>query len=342
MSARFRPRPGFTLIELLVVIAIIAVLIGLLLPAVQKVREAASRIKCTNSLKQLALAMHNYHDSFTTFPPGETYNRQKNGEFMYWPMFILPYIEQGNLKFDPFWGLYAGPTGKEWAAVNGVAVTLVVPLLLCPSDPGNVSRATGAGGGSPTYWGTPPPYMWRANYVATWSADGMQYEPGTPVPWSNCQNTSENPSLASGRRALFNWNLQRGIKDIVDGTSNTAMLSEVIVGPTGTLDIRGWWSNSWGGDYTHALAPNSASGDIVPPAGPAPKQNEYCVPSINQPCSYASFCWCDIYLGARSYHPGGVNLALADGSVHFITNSINQATWQAIGSINGGEVVGNY
>ena len=73
-----------------------------------------------------------------------------------------------------------------------------------------------------------------------------------------------NPSLASGKRALFNWQVERGIRDVTEGTSNTAMLSEILVGPEGTYDIRGWWSNDWGGAYTHRLAPNSASGDIIP------------------------------------------------------------------------------
>jgi len=327
-------RGGFTLIELLVVIAIIAVLIGLLLPAVQKVREAAARSSCQNNLKQIALAMHNYHDSYSKFPPGYAFNKYQKGEELFWPMLIWPYIEQGNIKFDPAWGIYGSGTdnnqGTQWAAVNGLAVTYVVKTLLCPSD--TLTRIPAG------YWGTPAPGMWRSNYVATFSGDGMIYEPGSSntMPWSSCQSTSRNPSTASGKRGLFNWNVQRGIKDITDGTSNTAMLSEVINGPDGTFDMRGMWSNDWGGAYTHYYTPNTASGDVL-----ISWAASHCIEGPFLPCSYTGQCWAEVYIAARSRHTGGVNLALADGSVRFVGNSINLATWQAVGSINGGEVIGS-
>jgi prepilin-type N-terminal cleavage/methylation domain-containing protein/prepilin-type processing-associated H-X9-DG protein len=326
-------RRGFTLIELLVVIAIIAVLIGLLLPAVQKVREAANRMKCSNNLKQISLTLHNHHDSYGYFPPGYSFNDYHKGEEVFWVMRILPYIEQANIQFDFTWGIYGSGTdnvqGTQWAAVNGRAVTLVVPLLLCPSD--HFTRCPVG------YWGTPAPGMWRSNYVATFSADGSIYEPGASIPWSSCHNTAINPSFTSGKRALFNWQVRRGFKDILDGTSNTAALSEAIVGADGTNDIRGWWSDDWGGAYTHRFAPNSTSGDVVPdPYG------YYCVAQPGAPCSSSGVCWSDVYLGARSRHTGGVNVGLADGSVRFVGNGIDQATWQALGSINGGEVLGSY
>jgi prepilin-type N-terminal cleavage/methylation domain-containing protein/prepilin-type processing-associated H-X9-DG protein len=329
-----RPRRAFTLIELLVVIAIIGVLVGLLLPAVQKVREAANRMKCQSGLRQIAIALHNYHDSNNTFPPGFLFNKYQKGEESFWTMFILPFIEQDNIKFDFTWGIYGSGTsneqGLQWAVYNGVSVTQVVKFLVCPSDKGPTRCVA-------NYWGEPPPGFWRSNYVATFSADGMLYEPGASIPWSSCHNKSRNPSLASGKRALFNWNVQRGIKDATDGTSNTAMLSEVLQGPAGSYDIRGWWSNDWGGAYTHALAPNSASGDSM-----IDWASDYCVPGVNMPCAYTGACWSDVYIGARSNHTGGVNLGMADGSVRFVSNSINQATWQAIGSLNGGEVFGDF
>ena len=117
-------KTAFTLIELLVVIAIIAVLIALLLPAVQMAREAARRAQCRNNLKQIALALHNYHDSNNKFPPGFSFNKYKQGEENFWTMYILPYIEQGNIKFDFTWGIYgsgrSNDQGTEWAKVNGV------------------------------------------------------------------------------------------------------------------------------------------------------------------------------------------------------------------------------
>ncbi len=328
---RARSPQGFTLIELLVVIAIIAILIGLLLPAVQKIREAAARMSCSNNLHQLALAMHNYHDTNGKFPPGYSFNKYHKGEELFWTMLIYPFIEQDNIKFDPSWGFYGSgrdnDQGTEWGKYNSLAATAVVKMLLCPSD-------------TPTktvnnYYGTLG-QMWRSNYVANFSADGTLYEPGSIIPWSSCQNTSRNPSVASGKRGLFNWQVQRTITSISDGTSNTTMLSEILQGPEGSYDIRGWWSNDWGGAFTHSLAPNSAIGDVIP------NYKEYCVNSVRMPCRYTGACWADVYLGVRSNHSGGVNLSMADGSVRFVTNNINQATWVAIGSINGGEVFNDF
>jgi prepilin-type N-terminal cleavage/methylation domain-containing protein/prepilin-type processing-associated H-X9-DG protein len=335
-----RASRGFTLIELLVVIAIIAVLIGLLLPAVQKVREAAARMSCSNNLHQLALAMHNYHDVNNTFPPGYQFNHYKKGEELFWTVLIYPFIEQDNILhgFDYTMGFYGSGTSDTqgsdpsmWGATNSLAAISVVKTLLCPSDTPTktVNNYFGCNG-----------QMWRSNYVANFSADGSLYEPGAPdLPWANARNDPTcNPSVTSGRRGVFNWNTYRGIRDITDGTSNTAFLSEVLQGPDGSYDSRGWWSNDWGGAFTGYLAPNSNTGDIeVSWAATA----GYCVPSVRMPCNNVGCDWDDVKIGVRSNHTGGVNLALCDGSVRFLSQSINMTTWQAVCSINGGEVIGS-
>jgi prepilin-type processing-associated H-X9-DG protein len=232
-------------------------------------------------------------------------------------------------------GVYGSGTSDQqsndpnaWGKTNSLAVISPVKSLLCPSD--NPTRTV------TNYYGTNGT-MWRSNYVANFSADGGLYEPGIPdLPWSTCHNDpTNNPSVTTGRRGLLNFNIYRGIKDITDGTSNTAMLSEILQGPEGTYDIRGWWSNDWGGAFTAYLAPNSNTGDIIP------NYQDYCVNSIRMPCNYTGKCWSDVKLGVRSNHTGGVNLALADGSVRFISQTINQVTWQSVCSISGGEIIGS-
>lgn len=320
-------RRGFTLIELLVVIAIIAILIALLVPAVQKVREAAARTQCINNMKQLGIALHAYHDNYKKFPGGEDYNKTGNGEYIYWPMYIFPYIEQGNLKFNMSQGIYANPAPyTAWAAVNGQFVTVPVSVFLCPSDPRQAPR------GPSSYYGTPAPYMWRGNYSATFSPDGYHYAPDVSNANGSCHQTASNPAFGSIKRALFNWNTVKRMSSITDGTSNTTAFAEVLTGKDATSDIRGWWSNSWGGAYTHYMTPNSTVGDLVWNVVP-----NYCTAEDAMPCNTIGTCWTAIMLGARSRHVGGVNVCLADGSVRFVSNAVSPAVWQASASVNGNE-----
>jgi prepilin-type processing-associated H-X9-DG protein len=160
---------------------------------------------------------------------------------------------------------------------------------------------------------------------------------------ANCHATASNPSFGTSLMALFNMAipsrpLQRRIADVTDGTSNTVALSEVIVGPlgNGSYDIRGWYTNNWGEAYSHYLTPNSTAPDVVWNAA-----SSYCT-GENAPCSVTGPCWSADILGARSRHPGGVNTCYADGSVHFVPNSIAPSVWQALGSINGGETNVDY
>jgi prepilin-type N-terminal cleavage/methylation domain-containing protein/prepilin-type processing-associated H-X9-DG protein len=191
-----RRRSAFTLIELLVVIAIIAILIGLLLPAVQKVREAANRMKCTNNLKQIALGLHNYHDTFTKFPPGWKRTNQNTEPSWSWSAFILPYVEQQNLYTR------LNPDGRIPRAVfqNDLpALKVSVPIFICPSD-------VSTGGG--------------LNDNRRFSQVGLS--PPEAIAISNYPGNGGN----DGDTGLFEANKSITFADITDGTSNTLAVGE--------------------------------------------------------------------------------------------------------------------
>jgi prepilin-type N-terminal cleavage/methylation domain-containing protein/prepilin-type processing-associated H-X9-DG protein len=313
---RLRPsRSAFTLIELLVVIAIIAVLIGLLLPAVQKVREAANRTSCVNKLKQIGVALHNYHDQNGRFPPGQPhgfftaaptvpswYNDPTAGQkFDYdrscWVGSILPYLEQGNL-----YAQYQAGLAAKQSTVTGSYATVILSSFVCPSDPSSPKiSALGQG--------------FHTNYV---TCLGNGYATTTADPQGKNLN------------GIFYGFSQVKLTDITDGTTNTVMASELLQNQDTTQhDIRGriWNSIHAGTEFSTLYPPNSTVGDN--PMG-------YCVPKTGMPCAAGSVT--NAYTLARSKHPGGVNACLADGSVRFVSDSITPATWLAMGSRNGGEV----
>jgi prepilin-type N-terminal cleavage/methylation domain-containing protein/prepilin-type processing-associated H-X9-DG protein len=311
-------RIGFTLIELLVVIAIIAVLIGLLLPAVQKVREAAARAKCANNVKQLALAMHNYHESEGTLPDGGTDHLSGN-----WMVTILPYIEQTAL-FQEYVGYGAQNsviTAPNVANVTGIQITMAT----CPSDiPALPAGATYA---KCSYH----------NYAANFGNTSVGDMTNSYVMDTQPSYTSPNGSFTDGG-APFRYNNPQTLMQITDGTSNTLMLAEVVQGHG--QDVRGytWWGD--GGAFVTSLLPNDPSGDNV--------FHNYC--NTNAPNPPAINCGNSVVMAglvvrafaARSRHPTGVNVALCDGSVRFVSNSIPISTWAPLGTSQGGEVVPNY
>jgi prepilin-type N-terminal cleavage/methylation domain-containing protein/prepilin-type processing-associated H-X9-DG protein len=329
MRTQRRTRQGFTLIELLVVIAIIAVLIGLLLPAVQKVREAASRLKCQANLKQLGLALHNYHDSQGAFPPG-TYC-STNGwagdpdpakEWVYLLHYLLPYLEESptyQVLGGPHWALgrpwFAGEA-PAWAPLFGHSI----PALLCPSDRGTPT-STHAAVGVP---------LARTNYLGFFSGTHDRHN------WSQ--------SYPAEQRALFTLGKGRALRmsGVTDGTSNTLALGEY-VGGVGQADSRGWfYSNRAGNQLLYATrTPNSPSPDVLI------SFDGYCSPGYNQPTQPCVVDDGDGYGGnnvvsSRSRHAGGVNAVFCDGHVRFVADGIPLGTWQNLAWVADGNPSGDY
>jgi prepilin-type N-terminal cleavage/methylation domain-containing protein/prepilin-type processing-associated H-X9-DG protein len=299
-----RARRAFTLIELLVVIAIIAILIGLLLPAVQKVREAAARIKCQNNLKQIGLAMHNYHDANQHLPPGDP----STGSYGTWQVSVLPYIEQDNLyKLYVNFGNAQGSGITYSSTVNRTNVTSrTLPILTCPSDP-------------------------NAGHFQPFGVSMHNYA----VNFGNTTRTqgTYNGVLFGGAPFSYNNKTFR-ITDISDGTSNTLLAAEVLQGVSaGSLtDLRGftWWGPAAG--FEGYFGPNSASPDSL-------QFTSYCnnQPQLGLPCVVTSVN----QFGARSKHTGGVNVTLCDGSVRFVSDGVSISTWRALSTSQGGEVLGS-
>jgi len=318
-------RRGFTLIELLVVIAIIAVLIALLLPAVQAARAAARRIQCTNNLKQFGIAMHNYQSSLDSFPIGVTGFRSPTGYLLgttannrrTWAWMILPYMEGGNMY---------GSINFNLGFNNSAQLTVLRTLpssFTCPADPN---------GGILDVGSFP---IKKVNYVANWGGthydqDRVNTANPTGALFGPPQAPLPDPARFAG--APFTIDRSYGVRDIVDGTSNTLLMSEVKVAqPNGnSQDRRGSVFND---DYNGAMfnaytAPNSTQADYAQGACQYPYAN-------NPPCVSKA----PTFNAARSWHAGGVNALMADGSCRFMKDSINLQTWRALASTSGGEVV---
>lgn len=299
---------GFTLIELLVVIAIIAVLIALLLPAVQQAREAARRTQCKNNMKQLGLALHNYHDQANLFPYGVT--NTPSGVYHCrdtWMQQILPMIEQGSL-----YTAYQADTSAWVMDVPAAIRDKSLGAFQCPSDPSSPGK--GASGG------------FRSG------ADGFQ---GNYV---MCIGKSQTYLTDNG--GLFYWQSKHGLKHVIDGTSNTILGSEVMIrgaanANSGWGEGGGYWGGGEGGGFgfTTQFPPNSTVTDQV-----------YACKSTtwpNAPCQSMS-TYATQRILARSYHVGGVHSTMADGAVRFISNNIDTIVFQNLGTRAGNEIIGDF
>ena len=312
---------GFTLVELLVVIAIIAILIGLLLPAVQMAREAARQMQCRNNLKQLGLALLNYESTHRALPGGIGPSGCCWGT---WQVGILPYLEQTSL-FTRYSGYGGSDPGLRYDRAPNLPVTRTrLPTLTCPSD-------------SPS---TTPEGITSHNYAVNFGNTSFAQMPLGGVAFLGApfsayvgslvqDGPDEQGSLGSFRGK---WGRNIRLSSITDGTSHTLAAAEVLQGRKG--DSRGltWWGGAAG--VVTYLAPNSEQPDVVSGGGCNP------VLSPPMPCTLELTASRPRMMGARSPHQSGVNCVRCDGSVTFIADSIEYQVWHGFGTTQGAEVIG--
>ena len=353
MSKRRRLVRGFTLIELLVVIAIIAILIALLLPAVQQAREAARRAQCKNNIKQITLALHNYHDVHKRFPPGSICRgrtSRRGGRcgtnFRHvdwcttWAVSILPMIDQATL----FNRWNSDARGRD----NGAVTSAQLPIMRCPSSeqaPPS-SNPNGVGG------------LWsKGNYAANYGGgnanenSGQNGCDGAP----NWNRSSINKGVFSSRcgNEFSRWGA--ALSDIKDGSSNTAIVAEIRVFSR-RHDCRGCWAKHMGAIFSAYGRGRPGDGPRwictpnAPPDGLTGGSWRYRDAPVHCDNGLRGIGRCNDRSGdgsrggvcARSEHAGGVQIGMSDGSARFVSNSINGRTWRALLTIRGKEVVGEF
>lgn len=317
MNAQSNTR-GFTLVELLVVIAIIGILVALLLPAVQAAREAARRMECSNNLRQVGLAMHNYENAHGTFPVGAY-----GCCWGTWIEAILPHLEQQNIS-DRYVdeNKYDNPDSsyRYSGSQNRQVTTLQIGILVCPSD---TSSATTLGGFQNITSHNYAVNLGNTGYLAGYpdnedAVDGYNGVKFGGAPFSLKAGPSTEPYAAT-------------IADIRDGASNTLLASEVLQGRGNDLRGFSWWGYAAG--FNTYLSPNSSQPDVMQSSG-------YCVnDGVNPPCVGPHSTSQPMTNAARSNHTGGVLTVFCDGSVHFIGDNIDIDTYRALSTTRGQEVI---
>ncbi len=298
-------RTGFTLVELLVVIAIIGILVSLLLPAVQSAREAARRMQCQNNIRQVALALHNYHGTYRTMPAGSMFSTSP-GSILAGPyawgmmMATLPFHEQGAAyETVDFTTQNCGAEIKQLQATGQPdPSSLPIPLFICPSDPRGFQRLL-SGPPGPLPWSGDCGLLYPGNYLGVAGDD----EDAATCPYNNV-------GILRGDGMFFSLSSTR-FGDVTDGTSTTLMIGERSI-----PEDLGWgWMICGGTECEHYLSAKR---------GLSPRSQNY---------------WTDVR-HFWSWHPGGTHFAMADGSVQFLAYEMDYNTYLALATRNGGEAVG--
>jgi prepilin-type N-terminal cleavage/methylation domain-containing protein/prepilin-type processing-associated H-X9-DG protein len=301
------PRRAFTLIELLVVIAIIAILIGLLVPAVQKVRDASARTQCQNNLKQIGLALHNHHDQYKRFPVGR---QTINGDYYAnWAILILPYVEQG--------ALYAKYDNKvrNTHQNNAVVRTTFVPIYTCPVDPNADKLLTPATSNDISVQYAIGSYRGMSGVCCDGFDQWAGYNSEIQTNMKLCPDKKgvlhgDNDGQLSAERLI----------SITDGTSNTLMVGERST--ITTIARATFWADSFNLYSLSGAYPDSAT--LLP---------DY------DACQLKASDVAQCKYGWGSFHNGGINFVLCDGHVTIISSGINMQVFLALATINGGEII---
>ncbi|MCA9158025.1 MAG: DUF1559 domain-containing protein [Planctomycetales bacterium] len=368
MRRHFR---GFTLVELLVVIAIIGILVGLLLPAVQAAREAARRMQCSNNLKQLGLACHTFHDVYRAFPIGDEPRAAGDG-FIYVKtntlVGLLPYVEQSNILSVP-------DVTQDWydATADSEIEKTVLPFCVCPSSAGgslNPVALWGSNGDDIDGVSGPNPMFGAMNYAFckgindSWAADWTRADQNAPGfilpangrPQRGAKSGYTNGPIPAAEKGMFNRALTVKIGEITDGTSNTFAVGEAAGGDNWPLcrgvnctnpvfngqrfpANTGWLIGQPGDSDQPNVLGTSAFGSTMERLNKWPVTDSYYnVPATRDARSSANG-GTHSTSNFRSQHTGGGQFVYADGSVHFISASIDLLTYRGMSTIAGGEVV---